>query len=196
MSTLLSRNADYSLKIKSHAQPLYIAAMKGHVKVVTMLMKARADINATPLHKTTPLQIAIRNGFTDPTEAGKGGLPNPMDTSHRQHSQCYLGATLGYPWILVWIVYSCTYKYTHNLIWQDIKGAGCTNKIPLPWLPWNSESKPRFRVQNIRLLRVGYLCSWFCLKVADRLLDAGASVNQADQFDKTCLDEAMKKARR
>lgn len=96
MSTLLSRNADYSLKIKSHAQPLYIAAMKGHVEVVTMLMKARADINATPLHKTTPLQIAIRNGFTDPTEAGKGGLPNPMDTSHRQHSQCYLGVSMDF----------------------------------------------------------------------------------------------------
>lgn len=142
-----------------------------------------------PLRSKLPYGMALqilqrlgKEGCLIPWTHHTGNIPN---------------ATLGYPWILVWIVYSCTYKYKFNMTgYQWIKGAGCTNKIPLPWLPWNSESKPRFRVQNIRLLRVGYLCSWFCLKVADRLLDAGASVNQADQFDKTCLDEAMKKARR
>ena len=122
MSTLLSRNADYSLKIKGHAQPLYIAAMKGHVKVVTMLIEARADVNATPLHKTTPLQIAIRNGFTDPTEAtvwrnktGKGWLPNPMDTSHWQHSQCYLWALINFSLNYIYMyIYIYIFVYTFN----------------------------------------------------------------------------------
>ncbi|VAW58181.1 hypothetical protein MNBD_GAMMA11-1036 [hydrothermal vent metagenome] len=62
---LIKNGADVNIKNKWDATPLLMAAQEGYTQIVTVLLKANADVNAAEkTNGATPLHMAAENGHT------------------------------------------------------------------------------------------------------------------------------------
>jgi len=197
VSYLIDSRASVHKALDTEETPMFIASQGGHDAVAKILLEAQADVNKGKKDKTSPLYIASQNGHTSLVKLLLDAKASLNAQNDSMATALFISSQKGYGDIVSTLLsrnadYSLKIKgHAQPLYIAAMKGHV---KVVTMLIEARADvnATPLHKTTPLQIaIRNGFTDP---TEVADRLLDAEANVNQADQFDKTCLDEAMKKA--